>query len=157
MRSRTGVAGDPSVAAVPVDAQSGEAMAWAPSGMTDHSAAGWVRSVTRSHTTMAAATGCGSRTGVGTAGEPGKVTDRTAAGKASSTTDNGAMATDNAAAGMTECTNVARAGSTGIPDDGRPTAALAIGSEFLNFQNRDSIVVEESKPEVRLTAGFVNK
>ncbi|MED6189210.1 hypothetical protein PIB30_093666, partial [Stylosanthes scabra] len=38
--------------------------------------------------------------------------------------------------------------------DGRLVAALATGSEFLDFQNRDSIVVEESKPEVRLTAGF---
>ncbi|MED6225343.1 hypothetical protein PIB30_092816 [Stylosanthes scabra] len=41
--------------------------------------------------------------------------------------------------------------------DGRPAAALATGSEFLDFQNRDSIVVEESKPIERLTAGFVNK
>ncbi|MED6115751.1 hypothetical protein PIB30_093700 [Stylosanthes scabra] len=40
------------------------------------------------------------------------------------------------------------------PFDGCPTAALATGSEFLNFQNTDSIIVEESKPIVRLTAGF---
>ncbi|MED6126058.1 hypothetical protein PIB30_074715 [Stylosanthes scabra] len=38
--------------------------------------------------------------------------------------------------------------------DGRPVAALATGLEFLNFQNIDSIIVEESKPIVRLTAGF---
>ncbi|MED6112969.1 hypothetical protein PIB30_066648 [Stylosanthes scabra] len=48
MRSRTGVAGDPPVAAR------------APSGRTDHRAAGGVRSVMRSHKTMAAATGCDS-------------------------------------------------------------------------------------------------
>ncbi|MED6203089.1 hypothetical protein PIB30_112136, partial [Stylosanthes scabra] len=41
--------------------------------------------------------------------------------------------------------------------DGRPAVALATGSEFLDFQNRDSIFVEESKPIVRLTAWFVNK
>ncbi|MED6200502.1 hypothetical protein PIB30_085753 [Stylosanthes scabra] len=41
--------------------------------------------------------------------------------------------------------------------DGCPAAALATGLEFLNFQNRVSIVVEESKPKVRLIAGFVNK
>ncbi|MED6152977.1 hypothetical protein PIB30_097156, partial [Stylosanthes scabra] len=40
--------------------------------------------------------------------------------------------------------------------DRRPAVALPTGSEFLNFQNRVSIVVEESKPKVRLTAGFVN-
>ncbi|MED6185619.1 hypothetical protein PIB30_058880 [Stylosanthes scabra] len=34
--------------------------------------------------------------------------------------------------------------------DGRPAAAPATGSEFLNFQNRDSIIVEESKPIVEL-------
>ncbi|MED6199940.1 hypothetical protein PIB30_080566 [Stylosanthes scabra] len=39
----------------------------------------------------------------------------------------------------------------------RPAAALATGSEFLNFQNTDSIFVEESKSIVRLIAGFVNK
>ncbi|MED6176201.1 hypothetical protein PIB30_085804 [Stylosanthes scabra] len=48
---------------------------------------------------------------------------------------------------------------SGIPNlvclpGGRPAAALATGSEFLNFQNKDSIVIEESKPEVRLTPGF---
>ncbi|MED6112940.1 hypothetical protein PIB30_066296 [Stylosanthes scabra] len=40
------------------------------------------------------------------------------------------------------------------PFDGRPVAALATGSDFLNFQNTDSIIVEESKPIMRLTAGF---
>ncbi|MED6201947.1 hypothetical protein PIB30_100306, partial [Stylosanthes scabra] len=38
--------------------------------------------------------------------------------------------------------------------DGRPAAALTTSSKFLDFQNTDSIVVEESKPIVRLTARF---
>ncbi|MED6222914.1 hypothetical protein PIB30_069019 [Stylosanthes scabra] len=117
MMCRTGAAGDPSVAAVPVGAQSGGAMARAPSGRTDHrAAAGGVRNVTCSHKTVAAAIGCDSCTGAGTAAEAAKVTDNTAAGTACSTTDNGVRVADTAAAGMAECTTAVRAGSTGTPD-----------------------------------------
>ncbi|MED6184915.1 hypothetical protein PIB30_052010 [Stylosanthes scabra] len=58
MMCRIGADGDPSVA---VGAQSGGAMARAPSGRTDHcAAAGGVRTVNRSHKTVAAAMGCDS-------------------------------------------------------------------------------------------------
>ncbi|MED6152056.1 hypothetical protein PIB30_088317 [Stylosanthes scabra] len=94
------------------------AMAWTPSGRTDHrAAAGGVRTVTCSHKTVAAVIGCDSCTGAGTAAEAAKVTDNTAAGTAGSTTDNGVRAADTAAAGMmAECTTAARPGSTGNPD-----------------------------------------
>ncbi|MED6225499.1 hypothetical protein PIB30_094338, partial [Stylosanthes scabra] len=40
-----------------------------------------------------------------------------------------------------------------LVSDGRPTAALATGQNSLIFKTQ-SIIVEESKPAVRLTAGF---
>ncbi|MED6137038.1 hypothetical protein PIB30_061228 [Stylosanthes scabra] len=117
MMCRTGADGDPSVADVPVGAQSGGAMARTPSGRTDHrAAAGGERTVTRSHKTVAAAMGCDSCTRATTAAEAAKVTDNMAAGTTGSTTDNGMRAADTAAARMAECTTAARSGSTGNPD-----------------------------------------